>query len=340
MRASVRRTLVGIITSLAAVQGVSAGTLEEVRDRGVLNCGVDGDLLGFSKKIDGRYQGIDADICYAIAAAIFDDPEKVKFVLMNPNERFDLLRNGEIDVLSRNTTHTLSRDAAGINFTYYNYIDSQGIMTRKDSGVGKATDLKDVDVCVQKSTTTELNLKDFFQQNKIKYRLITIDTTNQTRQDFFDGRCDAVSTDKSQLAAMLVEFGAAHREDFVILPDDLSKEPLGPVVRENDDQWMDIVRWTIFALINADELGVTSTNLGEVIETTDDAEKRRLLGLEGDMGELLGLSNDWVVNMLEHVGNYDEIYQRNITDQLGLKREGSLNASPKDGGILYAPPIR
>ncbi len=325
---------------LAVVTSVtSAGTLEDVRTRGKLNCGVDGDLLGFSKPGEtGSMEGIDADICYALAAAIFDEPEpkkNVNFILMNPDERFDFLRDGKIDVLSRNTTHTFSRDSDGINFTHYNYIDGQGFMVRKSLNIGKATQLDNVDVCVQMGTTSELNLADFFQTSGKDYGQKLFSTTRQTREGFARGECDVVTADLSQLAAMRIEIG---EDDLIILSEVISKEPLGPVVRGGDDQWMDIVKWTIYAMINADELKITSENVNEM-RNSENAEIKRLLGVDKDMGQLLGLSKDWAVNILMAVGNYNETYQRNIVDILGLKRTG-VNASWKNGGAVYAPPVR
>lgn len=326
-----------------------AGTLDDIRSREELICGIDGDLLGFSKPSNtGEMEGIDADICYALAAAVFagPDPKKyVRFVPLNPDERFNFLREGKIDVLSRNSTHTLERDSKDINFTHYNYIDSQGFMIRKSMNIKSAKQLNNVDVCVQRGTTTELNLDDFFQENGKSYEKKLFTTTKQTWQGFDRGECDVVTADRSQLAAMRIEIvedkSSITSHDLIILPEAISKEPLGPVVRGNDDEWMDIVSWTIYAMINADELNITSKNVDDM-KKSKNAKIKRLLGTEvdEDMGQYLGLSRDWVVRILKHVGNYDEIYQRNIYDKLGLERAGSVNALWEKGGIVYAPPVR
>jgi len=317
----------------------SAATLDDVKSRGHLQCGIDGGLPGFSSPDDqGNMAGIDADYCYALAAAIFGDRSKVKFTALTAKERFTALTSGEIDVLSRNTTDTLTRDATlGINFTYYNYIDGQGFLVKKDLGVSSATELSGAKVCVQAGTTTELNLADYFRVNNMDFEPVVYDTSVQTREGFDGGACDVLTSDKSQLAAIRTELGDPG--GAIILPETISKEPLGPAVRQGDDQWHDIVRWTLFALINADEYGVTSENVDKMKAESSNPNVRRLLGVEGTMGENLGLSNDWAYNAIKQVGNYDELYQRNVAP-LGIPREGSVNALWTEGGILYAPPIR
>lgn len=317
----------------------SAATLDDVKSRGHLQCGIDGGLPGFSSPDDaGNMAGIDADYCYALAAAIFGDRSNVKFTALTAKERFTALTSGEIDVLSRNTTDTLTRDATlGINFTYYNYIDGQGFLVKKDLGVSSATELSGAKVCVQAGTTTELNLADYFRVNNMDFEPVVYDTSVQTREGFDGGACDVLTSDKSQLAAIRTELGDPG--GAIILPETISKEPLGPAVRQGDDQWHDIVRWTLFALINADEYGVTSENVDTMKAESSNPNVRRLLGVEGTMGENLGLSNDWAYSAIKQVGNYDELYQRNVAP-LGIPREGSVNALWTDGGILYAPPIR
>lgn len=321
-----------------STMAASAATLDDVKAKGYIQCGVDGGLPGFSSPNDkGEMTGIDADVCYALAAAVFGDRSKVKFTPLTAKERFTALSSGEIDVLSRNTTHSLLRDASlGLNFTYYNYIDGQGFLVKKDLGVKSTKELDGAAVCVQSGTTTELNLADYFRSNKMEFKPVNYDTSVQTREGFDGGSCDVLTSDKSQLAAIRTEL--KDPDGAVILPETISKEPLGPVVRQGDDQWFDIVKWTLFALINADELGVTSANLDEM-KNSSNPNIKRLLGTEGNMGELLGLTRDWAVNAIRAVGNYDEIYQRNIAP-LGLTREGSVNALWTKGGILYAPPIR
>lgn len=321
-----------------AVTGASAATLDDVKEKGFIQCGVDGGLPGFSAPDDsGQMRGIDADVCYAVAAAVFGDSSKVKFTPLTAKERFTALSSGEVDVLSRNTTHTLHRDSAlGINFTYYNYIDGQGFMVKKDLGVKSALELDGAAVCVQQGTTTELNLADYFRANNMEFTPVGYDTSVQTREGFDGGSCDVLTSDKSQLAAIRTEL--KDPESAVILPETISKEPLGPVVRQGDDQWFNVVKWVLYALINADEMGISSKNIDEMKNSGNPAIAR-IMGTEGEMGKDLGLDADWAYNAIKQVGNYDEIYQRNVAP-LGLEREGSVNAQWKDGGILYAPPIR
>jgi len=324
--------------SLAAVPALGA-TLDDVKARGNLKCGIDGGLPGFSAPNDkGLMVGIDADFCSALAAAIFGDKTKVKFTNLTAKERFTALTSGEIDVLSRNTTATLTRDATlGIDFTYYNYIDGQGFLVKKTLGVSSAKDLNGANVCVQAGTTTELNLADYFRVNSMQFKPIGYETSVQTREGFDGGACDVLTSDKSQLAAIRTEL--KQPDGAVILPETISKEPLGPVVRQGDPQWGDIVRWTLFALINADELGVSSANVDEMKAKSTNPDIRRLRGVEDKMGENLGLPPGWAYEAIKQVGNYDELYKRNI-EPLGLKREGSVNALWTKGGVLYAPPLR
>ena len=266
----------------------SAATLDEVKDRGYLQCGVDGGIPGFSAPDDdGNMAGIDASFCYALAAAIFGDREAVRFTNLTAKERFTALTSAEIDVLSRNTTDTLTRDATlGVNFTYYNYIDGQGFLVKKDLGVGSAMELSGAKVCVQAGTTTELNLADYFRANDMEFDAVVYDTSVQSREGFDGGACDVLTSDKSQLAAIRTEL--SDPDGAMILPETISKEPLGPAVRQGDDQWLDIVRWTLLALINAEELGVSSENIDEMRESSDNPSIKRLVGTEGTMGENLG----------------------------------------------------
>lgn len=330
-------TAVAAALSFVAL-GANAATLDDVKAKGFVQCGVDGGLPGFSAPDDaGNIRGIDADVCYAVAAAIFGDSSKVKFTPLTAKERFTALSSGEVDVLSRNTTHTLHRDTAlGINFTYYNYIDGQGFMVKKDLGVSSATELNGAAVCVQQGTTTELNLADYFRANNMDFTPVGYDTSVQTREGFDGGACDVITSDKSQLAAIRTEL--KDPDGATILPETISKEPLGPVVRQGDDQWFNVVKWVLYALINADELGVSSSNVDDM-KNSDNPNIARLLGTEGEMGKDLGLDAEWAYNAIKQVGNYDEIYQRNVAP-LGLAREGSVNALWNKGGVLYAPPIR
>lgn len=324
--------------SLGASASIAA-TLENVKKAGIVKCGVSGSVPGFSAPDDkGAMQGIDADICYAVAAAVLGDKSKVKFVPLTAKERFTALASGEIDILSRNTTHTLHRDSAlGIDFTYYNYIDGQGFMVKKSLGVKSAKELDGAKICIQAGTTTELNLADYFRTNKMKYSPVGYDTSAQTREGFDGGSCDVLTSDKSQLAALRTELKDPN--GAVILPETISKEPLGPVVRQGDDQWGDIVRWTLYTLINAEELGITSKNIDDLAKSAKDPGVKRILGTEGSMGKDLGLEADWAAKAIKAVGNYGEIYARNI-EPLGLKRAGSVNDLWTRGGILYAPPVR
>lgn len=321
-----------------AAMSANAATLDDVKAKGFIQCGIDGGLPGFSSPDDtGRMTGIDADVCYAVAAAVFGDSSKVKFTPLTAKERLTALASGEVDILSRNTTHTLHRDAAlGINFTYYNYIDGQGFMVKKELGVKSAKELSGAAVCVQQGTTTELNLADFFRSNGMEFTPVGYDTSVQTREGYDGGACDVLTSDKSQLAAIRTEL--KDPDGSVILPETISKEPLGPVVRQGDDQWFNIVKWVLYALINADELGISSENIDEM-KNSDNPEIARILGTEGEMGKDLGLEAEWAYNAIKQVGNYDEIYERNVAP-LGLAREGSVNALWTEGGILYAPPIR
>ncbi len=331
-------TLAALVTLGVSVSN-AATTLENVKKAGVVKCGVSGSVPGFSAPDDkGAMQGIDADICYAVAAAVLGDKSKVKFVPLTAKERFTALASGEIDILSRNTTHTLHRDAAlGIDFTYYNYIDGQGFMVKKSLGVKSAKELDGAKICIQAGTTTELNLADYFRTNKMKYSPVGYDTSAQTREGFDGGACDVLTSDKSQLAALRTELKDPN--GAVILPETISKEPLGPVVRQGDDQWGDIVRWTLYTLINAEELGITSKNADDLAKSAKDPGVKRILGTEGEMGKDLGLDADWGLKAIKAVGNYGEMYTRHI-EPLGLKREGSVNDLWTRGGVLYAPPVR
>jgi general L-amino acid transport system substrate-binding protein len=330
-----------IVTAGAVLisSAASAGTLEDVKNRGHLVCGVNNGVPGFSAPDDkGRMQGIDADVCYATAAAVLGDASKVEFTPLTAKERFTALSSGEVDVLSRNTTHTLHRDAAlGLNFTYYNYIDGQGFMVKKDLGVKRALELDGAAICIQQGTTTELNLADYFRANNMQYKPIGYETAPQTRDGFDKGACDVLTSDKSQLAAHRTEL--KDPTSAIILPETISKEPLGPVVRQGDDVWFNIVKWVVYAMINAEEAGINSRNVDKLRENSDDPNIKRILGVEGEMGKNLQLSNDWAYNIIKQVGNYGESYSRNV-EPLGLARKGSVNALWTRGGVLYAPPIR
>jgi general L-amino acid transport system substrate-binding protein len=328
--------------ALAAVcgsQAVTAQTLKTVTDRGVLSCGVSQGLPGFSLPDDkGNWTGLDVDICRAIAAAIFNDPGKVKFVPLSAKDRFTALQSGEIDLLSRNTTWTLSRDTSlGANFTGVTYYDGQGFLVKKSLKVNSALELNSASVCVQTGTTNEQNLADYFKGNNMKYEVIAFGSADETIKAYESGRCDVFTADVSQLYAERLKL--SNPADHSVLPEVISKEPLGPMVRHGDDQWFDLVKWVLFAMIDAEELGVTQKNVGEMAKS-DKPELKRALGTDGNLGEQLGLTKDWVVRIVKAVGNYGESFERNVGagSKLGIAR--GLNQLWTKGGIQYAPPIR
>jgi general L-amino acid transport system substrate-binding protein len=322
-----------------SVAPACAQTLKTVKDRGSLLCGVSQGIAGFSLPDDkGNWSGLDVEFCRAIAAAIFNDASKVKFVPLSSKDRFTALQSNAIDVLSRNSTWTSSRDTSlGLNFAAVNYYDGQGFMVRKALKVNSALELNGASVCTQTGTTTELNLADYFRSNNMKYEVIAFATADETIKAYDGGRCDVFTTDVSQLYAERLKL--TNLNDHVILPEIISKEPLGPVVRHGDDQWFDIVKWVHFAMINAEELGVSSKNIDEALKSNQ-PEIRRLVGTEGAYGEQLGLTKDWVVRIVKQVGNYGESFDRNVgtSSKLGISR--GLNRLWTKGGIQYAPPIR
>ena len=323
----------------AAASAATAQTLNTVKSRGVLNCGANGTLAGFGlPDAQGRWTGLDVDFCKAMAAAIFNDPNKVKFVPLTAKDRFTALQSGEVDLLARNTTWTSSRDTTlGLNFTGVNYYDGQGFMVRKALKVNSALELNDAAVCVQQGTTTELNLADYFRANKMKLKTVTFATADEAIKAYDAGRCDAYTTDASGLAGERLRLVNAN--DHIVLPEIISKEPLGPSVRHGDDQWFDIVRWTHFAMINAEELGITRANVDDQMKSTN-PDVKRLLGTEGKHGEGLGLTNDWAYRIIKHVGNYGETFERNVGQGSNLKISRGVNALWNKGGLQFAPPIR
>jgi general L-amino acid transport system substrate-binding protein len=327
------------VTLGVAASPVSAQTLATIKQRGVLNCGSNGTLAGFGlPDAQGRWTGLDVDFCRALAAAIFNDPNKVKFIPLTAKDRFTALQSGEVDILARNTTWTSSRDTSlGLNFTAVNYYDGQGFIVRKALKVNSALELNDAAVCVQQGTTTELNLADYFRANKMKLKTVTFATADEAIKAYDAGRCDAYTTDASGLAGERLRL--ANANDHIVLPEIISKEPLGPVVRHGDDQWLDIVKWTHFAMITAEELGVTKANVDEQLKS-ENPDVKRLLGTEGKHGEALGLTNDWALRILKHVGNYGEIFEKNVGQGSVLKISRGLNALWNKGGLQYAPPIR
>jgi general L-amino acid transport system substrate-binding protein len=337
-----KRVLTSIICAAAlavAASSADAQTLTTVKTRGVLNCGSNPGLAGFGlPDAQGNWTGLDVDVCRAIAAAIFDDPTKVKFVPLTAKDRFTALQSGEVDVLVRNTTWTSSRDTSlGLNFTGVDYYDGQGFMVRKALKVNSALELSDAAVCVQQGTTTELNLADYFRANKMKLKTVTFESSDQAVKAYDAGRCDAYTTDASGLYAERLRL--ANPNDHVVLPEIISKEPLGPAVRHGDDQWFDIVKWVFFAMIIAEEEGLTQKNINEALGS-DKPDIKKFVGTEGNYGEQLGLTKDWAVRIVKHVGNYGEVFERNVGMGSPLKIQRGLNALWTKGGIQYAPPIR
>ncbi len=331
-------TILALVVAVAA-HGASAQTLKAVKDRGMLNCGANGTLAGFGlPDAQGNWTGLDVDFCRAIAAAVLNDASKVKFVPLSTKDRFTALQSGEVDVLARNTTWTSSRDTSlGLNFVGVNYYDGQGFIVRKALKVNSALELNGAAICVQQGTTTELNLADYFAASKMQLKTVTFATANEAVKAYDAGRCDAYTTDASALYAERLR--VANPNDHVILPEIISKEPLGPVVRHGDDQWFDIVKWTLFAMLDAEELNISSKNLDEAMNSSN-PEIKRLVGTEGNYGEQLGLTKDWAVRIVKLVGNYGELFERNVGLSSPLKIERGLNKLWNKGGIQYAPPIR
>jgi len=327
----------GIAAGVAA-----AGTLDDVKARGTLNCGVTTGLAGFAAPdASGQWNGFDVSVCRAVAAAVLNDPMAVEFVPTTGKTRFTALASGEIDMLARNTTWTFSRDV-DLKFTFIgvNYYDGQGFMIPKDLGVSSAKELDGATVCIQTGTTTELNLADFFRANNISYEPVPIETNAEGQQQYLAGACDVYTTDASGLAASRATFEAPG--DHTLLPEIISKEPLGPLVRHGDDEWADVVRWTLNALISAEELGVTSANVATLAAAADPAtpEINRLLGTEDTLGEMLGLDAGWAARAIAAVGNYGEVFEGNIGESTPIGLARGLNAQWTDGGLLYSPPFR
>src|SRR6201746_32293 len=335
---------VSLVLTLAVAAGLSAQaasaqTLKTVKDRGMLSCGVSQGLPGFSSPDDkSNWTGRDVDICRAGAAAIFNDATKIKFVPLSAKDRFTALQSGEIDVLSRNTTWTLSGDTSlGANFTGVTYYDGQGFLVKKSLKVNSALELNSASVCVQTGTTTEQNLADYFRGNNMKYEVIAFTSADETVKAYESGRCDVYTTDVSGLYAERLKL--SNPDAHAVLPEVISKEPLGPMVRHGDDQWFDIVKWTLFAMITAEEMGVTQKNVDEMAKSTK-PELKRAFGTDGNLGEQLGVTKDWVSRIVKAVGNYGEAFDRNVGagSKLGIAR--GLNQLWNKGGIQYAPPIR
>ncbi len=337
-----KSTFFGTIAAATVAAGfAAAGTLDDVKAKGFVQCGVSTGLVGFAAAdANGNWDGFDVSICRAVAAAVLGDPQAVKFTPTTGKTRFTALASGEVDLLARNTTWTFSRDV-DLKFTFVgvNYYDGQGFMVPTALGVSSAKELDGATVCIQTGTTTELNLADYFRSNGISYEPVPIETNAEAQQQYLAGACDVYTTDASGLAATRATFETPG--EHVLLPEIISKEPLGPLVRHGDNQWGDVVRWTLNALVTAEELGVTSANIEKsAMEAGDNPEINRLLGTEGSLGEMLGLSADWGRNAIAAGGNYGEIFERNIGENTPIGLSRGLNAQWTEGGLIYSPPFR
>jgi general L-amino acid transport system substrate-binding protein len=328
------------LAAIGATGTAAAATLDDVQKKGYVQCGVSQGLAGFSNPDQsGNWVGIDVDVCRAVAAAALGDAGKVKYTPLSAKERFTALQSGEVDILSRNTTWTLVRDTAlGLNFAGVNYYDGQGFMVRKDLGIKSAKELAGASVCTNIGTTTELNMADYFRANKMDYKPVAFEKADEVVAAYDSGRCDVYTTDRSGLAAQRQKL--KNPNAHVILPETISKEPLGPVVRHGDDQWFDIVKWSLNCMIEAEEYGVSSSNVDELKGGSNNPVIKRQLGMEGDMGKNLGLSADWCYNIVKQVGNYGESFDKHVGPKTAIGLNRGVNAQWKDGGVLYAPPIR
>jgi general L-amino acid transport system substrate-binding protein len=331
------RRLVLLLLLALATSASAQSTLDAVRKKGFLQCGISTGIAGFSAPDSkGVWRGIDVDMCRAIAAAVFGDAAKVRYTPLTTQQRFTAIQSGEVDVLARNSTWTLSRDTTlGLNFVGVNYYDGQGFMVPKKLNVKSAKQLNGATICVQPGTTTELNLADYFRANRMTFKPVVIEKLEEVLNAYFNGRCDAFSTDQSGLVALRAS-RAPKPDEHVILPELISKEPLGPAVRHGDDRWFDIVKWTLFAMVEAEELGLTSKNIDEQAKSPNPGVQR-FVGANGDMGKMLGLDNKWAYNIVKQVGNYGESFDANLKS-LGFER--GLNRLWNQGGLMYVPPIR
>jgi general L-amino acid transport system substrate-binding protein len=337
-------TAVGLAALSPATEALAGKDLDAVKARGQLICGVAaGGLAGFmTVDSQGKWTGLDVDVCRAVSAAIFGDSEKVKYVPVTPQQRFTALQAGEVDMLSNNTTWTLTRDTAlGLDFTGVTYYDGQGFMVNKKLGIKSAKELGGATICVPSGSTTELNVADYFRSQKMTFKPVIIEDVDQIRAAFFNGRCDVYTGDSARLWATRAANvpPPAKPEDFVILPEIISKEPLGPVVRHGDNQFADIVKWTQYAMIEAEEYGITSQNVDEVLKS-DNPSIKRILGVTPGMGKALGVDEKWVYSIVKQVGNYGECFERNLGMSSPIKMERGLNQLWTKGGLQYAPPIR
>lgn len=330
--------LAAVSALFLAAAPASAGTLDQAQKRGKLLCGVHPGLPGFGLQDNAQWVGFDVDFCRAVAAAVFNDPTRIEFIPLTAKDRFTALQSGEVDLLSRNTTWSLSREAGqGFLFAGVTYFDGQAFMVRKKLNVTSALELSGASICVIQGTTTELNLSDYFRANNMKFEPVTYAYADEAVAAYQDGRCDAFTTDMSGLYAERAKLKSP--EEHTVLPEVISKEPLGPLVRQGDDAWFNIVKWTYFALVNAEEMGVTSKNVDDKARS-EAPDVRRLLGVEGNYGESLGLSRDWAYRIVKLVGNYGEIFDRNLGDGSKLRIKRGVNGLWSKGGLQYAPPVR
>jgi general L-amino acid transport system substrate-binding protein len=334
-----RSFLLGLAAAAVLCLPAAANTLDTVKKNGFLRCGVSEGQPGFSNPdARGNWTGMDVDYCRAVAVAIFNDPNKVRFVPVSFAERFTALQAGQFDILSHNTTWTMDRDVAqGLEFIGVDFYDGQGFMVRKSAGIKSALQLNGATLCTQTGTTSELNAADYFRSHNLKYKILVYQKASEYIAAYDAGRCDAATTDRSGLAGDRLKL--KNPADHVLLPETISKEPLGPAIRQGDQQWGDLCRWTLFALVNAEELGVSSKNADQMLNSTS-PEVRRLLGKEGGFGAELGLTNDWAYRIVKRLGNYGEIYERAVGQNTPLKLPRGLNNLWNHGGIMYAPPIR
>ena len=346
MKSKVLSWVLGAAVSAFAVPAATAGTLDDVKTKGFVQCGVTTSLAGFAvPDTNNNWSGMDVDYCRAVASAIFNDPQKVKFTPLNAKERFTALQSGEVDLLSRNTTWTMSRDTSlGLKFAGVMYYDGQGFMVHKAMNIKSASELDGATVCTQTGTTTELNLADFFKAHNMKYQVVAMENDDEVRGAYEAGRCDIFTTDQSGLYAE--RLALKNPDEHVVLPDIISKEPLGPLVRQGDDAWFNVIKWTYFALLTAEEFGITQANVEEMAKTSTNPEIKRILGIKNEDGSAagfgtgIGLDEEWIVHIVKGVGNYGEIFERNVGAGTPLKIARGKNALWKDGGLQYAPPIR
>jgi general L-amino acid transport system substrate-binding protein len=337
---SVKALLAAAVLTLAALPASAGTTFDAVKAKGFVQCAVNTGLAGFSfADSQGKWTGLDVDLCRAIAAAMFGDSEKTKYVPTTAQQRFTALQSGEVDVITRNATQTLLRDTQlGFNFAGVNFYDGQGFLVPAKSNIKSAKELNGATICVQPGTTTELNLADYFRKNKMTFKPVLIEKLDELLQAYAAGRCDVYTTDASGLAAVRVA-QLAGKGEHVILPERISKEPLGPIVRHGDDQWLDLVKWSFMAMIEAEEFGITSKNVDEMLKSDDPAIKR-LLGVTPGYGKAIGVDEKWVYNIIKQVGNYGESYERNVGVNTPLKLERGLNALWSNGGLMYSIPFR